>query len=372
MAKKIVRKKSDATRSAGISSRLLIVAILVGIVAIATSSYAILTPRTVIVYVNSTTTTTTIPPVLGYNITSSFPQVEMTLAGAPVITQNQSFGSRLTGLNAPLNASELSTINNAPESYFETAGGMYLNDSLANIIGKWMVDSKGVSYFNPRNLSLFIVNGKPSVIYFGSTTCVYCAENKWAMALALSRFGSFAPIFKGYSALGDGDVPTLLWAPAHYNTSSTEAGAFYTSNYINFIAIEDNNKITGGFNLNPTNTIQSRLNATGSIAYADALKYIGSTSDFRGTPFTVWGAYEVNMVDGVIFGNSTPTSSNFTITYMTHEQLLKNLAMPNSQMAWSEYAAADVYVALTCKTIKDAAPVCKLPAIQKIEVQLGI
>ena len=147
---------------------------------------------------------------------------------------------------------------------------------------------------------------------------------------------------------------------------------FYTSKYINFVAIEDNSPITGGFNLNSMPTIQQRLNATGSLAYEDAMKYIISTNDFRGTPFTVWGAYEVPGVDAVIFGNTTPTSNKLPLTYMTHADVLDKFANPDSQFAWSEYAAADLYVAMVCKTLEDAAPVCSLPAIQSIEAELGL
>lgn len=351
-----------------LTNKLLIIAIVVGLVAIVTSSYAILNPRViyknVTIIKNATTTTatsancaqlplecmthqdvlqqlqtpnshfawseyaaadfyvalvcktlnntapvcalsaiqmfekgitsnaTTSPNVVSYNITGALLTPPTSLSNAPVVTQNQTFGKRLTDINAPFNSSELATINSAPNSYYEKAGEMYLNHTLNISIGA-----------TTPNLPLFMVNGKPTVMYLGSITCVFCGENRWAMLLALSRFGSYSNIFKGYSAIGDADLPTIYWAPASYNSSSTDFGSFYNSNYINFIMIEDANPISGGFSLNPLSTIQQRINQTNNLVYIDAMKYLISTRGFSGTPFTIWGAYQVGGADAVVLGN---------------------------------------------------------------------
>ncbi len=352
-------KKNDWTH--GATNKLLIVAIVVGLVAIAVSSYAILNPstNTIIVYRNSTTT---VFVVKGYNITSGLLEPPTSLSDAPVITQNQSFGNRLTGINAPFNASELNIINNASNSYFEKAGEMFLNGTINNTVGA-----------STKALPLFIVNGKPTVIYLGSITCIFCGENRWPMAMALSRFGSFSYLFKGYSSIGDGDMPTIYWAPAHYNISSTVLGDFYSSNYINLIAIEDANPISGGFNLNPLSTMQQRINQTNNVAYIDAMNYIISTNGFSGTPFTVWGAYEVGGADAVIFANNTSKQGTAPLQHMTHADVLNQLANPTDQFALSEYAAADLYIAMVCKTLNNTPSVCTaIPSIVKIEAKLGL
>jgi hypothetical protein len=365
--KREIPMKNETHAAGGLNNTLLMAAIIIGLVAIVMSGYAIFNSSTIIVYRNVTTTTattTTITTARGFNINSAILIPPMSLANAPVITENQTFGERLTNINAPFNSMELAIINNAPDSYFEKGGEMLLNQTLTNRVG-------GII---PKKLPDFILNGKPIAAYFGSTTCIYCAENKWAMAMALSRFGSFSQLFKGYSALQDGDLPSVFWAPAEYNdTSTTSFGAFFSSNYISFLAIEDSAKITGGFTLTPLQTIQTRANATQNLAYDDLMKYIILSNDFRGTPFTIWGSYEVAGVDAVILGNSTPTSnSDIPLSRMTQEDVLRLLGTPNSQFAWSEYAAADIYVAMLCKTLNDAAPVCNLPAIQSIGTQMGI
>ena len=295
-----------------------------------------------------------------YNITGSMIMPNTSLPGFPIITANSSFGQRLTNINKPLNSSYLSVINNAPDSYFETAGLMLLNGSINNDVG-----------VTPTKVNPFILNGKPTVIYLGSITCVFCGENRWAMALALGRFGNFSNLFEGYSSFGDHDLPTLYWSPSHYTTSAEDLGNFYNSKYLNFISIDDALPITGGFQLNSPSLIQQRINATNNVPYKDAFEFIVKLNNFQGTPYTIWGKFNVPGADAVDFGNSTPTTQNLTLTYMTHKDVFNSLSRPSDQFAWTEYAAADVYIAMACSSINNSAPICTLPAIQQLEVKGG-
>ncbi len=340
------------------------IAISLSMAAIILSSYSIARPGRIeyinkTVYAGNLTNTTAL--LSQYNITGSLITPLYYLPNSPPITANGSFGSRLTGINTQLNASELSTINNASESYFEEAGMMYLNGSLANsVLGK------------TKHVPAFMVNGKPSVIYLGSITCIFCGENRWAMALALSRFGNFTSLFEGYSSFGDEDVPTLYWAPAHYNQSTVDLGSFYHSSYINFIAIEDTDPITAGFNLQSFGTIQQEVNSTGNIVYSDAFQFILNINNFQGTPYTIWGGNQLGGADAIDFGNKPPTNNTLPLTYMTHAQVLAQLSRPTTQFAWTEYAAADLYVAMACSSLgSKAPPACSLPAIRGIEKQNG-
>ena len=266
-------------------------------------------------------------------------------------------GDTLTGINAPLNSTQLSIINNASNSYFETAGEMLLNGSLDNIIG-----------IKTNITSQYIVDNKTAVIYLGSTTCVFCGENRWAMALALSRFGQFSKLYKGYSAIQDHDVPTLYWTPANLNSSVAQIGNYYTSNYIDFVTIEDTGPITGGFYLQPLSTIQQEINATKNTTYMGAISKIIALNNFQGTPYTIWGSYIVPGADAELFGNSPPNSTGvLQIVSMTHAQILSQFAKPSTQFSWGEYAAADLYIAMTCSSIGNSAQICKLPAIEKLE-----
>jgi hypothetical protein len=270
----------------------------------------------------------------------------------------QPLGNTTAGIDRPFDASSLSTMNNASNSNFETAGEMLLNGSLA-----------GMVYYANRSVAgmpvgPYVVNGKPSVIYIGAISCIYCGENRWAMALALTRFGRFNNLYTGYSAINDGDVPTIYWKPVNYTTSiGVSDGNMYSSNYINFISSDYESPIKAGFSMGPVSYV---LSTAPNITYRNAISLMNSTGKFQGTPFTLWGSVLVPGADGVVFGNTTPTSDVLPLTYMTHKQVIAQLSAFNDRFAYAEYAAADVYVSYVCPSISNSAPVCALPAIQAL------
>ncbi len=263
-------------------------------------------------------------------------------------------------VNKPFNSTELSIINNAPLSYYETAAEKLLNGTLTDQI---------FNKSGPQGKEI-IINGKPTVVYIGATTCVYCGENRWAMALALSKFGSFSALYSGYSAMNDSHVATLYWEPANITTpSDVSFGNSYTSNYINFISADYESPLSAGFEIQPLSFF---VNKAPNATYRNAMIFMNASNQFQGTPFTFWGTTFVAGADGIVFGNTTPTSaSDMPLSYMTHVQVLNQLKNFNDQFAWGEYAAADVYIAYTCPSIKNSAPVCQLPGIQKLESEVG-
>ncbi len=274
---------------------------------------------------------------------------------------NQS-GGTLAGIDQPLNASQLAVINSAPLSYYETAGQRLLNGSLSDEV------LASNSYYLQYNS--LIINGKPSVVYLGAITCVFCGENRWAMALALAKFGNFSALYTGYSALGDQDVPTLYWIPVNYTVNGGIAfGNMYQSNLINFYSAEYETPITGGFV--PPTSVKQFVTTAPNANYKAAYQLLNSTGKYQGTPFTFWGTSLVQGADAVVFGNTTPQTTPLPLTEMTHAQVINQLSSFNDQFAWGEYAGADVYIAAVCPTINFNAPVCKLPAIQQIANVIG-
>jgi len=290
------------------------------------------------------------------SVTGPFIVPPVALDDAPVITQQGLPGNRLTNINAPFTSDELFVVNNASINFFITAGQMFLNNSIANRISP---DFTAVT--------ILVVDGKPSVIYLGAISCIFCGENRWAMALALSRFGSFSHLFKGYSALHDGDVPTVYWRPAEYNSTSTvDFGNFYASKMINFLSIEYASPITLGFQMQSLSFILHQAQLANSQPYVQAMAIINLANNYQGTPYTVWGGYAVTHANAVIFGNSS-SSPAINLANLTHEQVLNELAHPHDQFGWSEYAAADVYVALLCASLRVGSGICGASVIQQIE-----
>lgn len=60
-------------------------------------------------------------------------------------------------------------------------------------------------------------DGKPEVLYVGAEFCPYCAGERWAMVVALSKFGTFSGLTTFHSSVGD--VPTLSFRHATYESS---------------------------------------------------------------------------------------------------------------------------------------------------------
>ena len=290
-------------------------------------------------------------------------------------------GKRLAGIDAPFTNAQLGTINNAPDSYFERAGEMLLNGSIPGVSesnniyygsGFEAVLSNGTA---PKTAP-YMYNGKPSVIYAGAISCIYCGESRWSMAMALSRFGSFNSLYIGYSSFGDADVPTLYWKPNEYKTPNKFTyGNGYSSAYVNFFSADYDSNITEGFQLpQVAHPIALFVSQAPNASYAAAFAHLNNTKDFQGTPFTIWG----NSIDigaaSVVFGQSNNQSATNAVplTEMTHRQILSQLSSFNTTFAYEEYAGADIYIAELCPSIGNSAPVCALPAIQAFEQKMGL
>lgn len=72
-------------------------------------------------------------------------------------------------------------------------------------------------------------NGKPELLYMGGEYCPYCAAERWALAAAVSRFGTLSGLNLIHSSPDDiyPSTPTLSFAKASY-----------TSKYLAFVPVE--------------------------------------------------------------------------------------------------------------------------------------
>jgi hypothetical protein len=76
-------------------------------------------------------------------------------------------------------------------------------------------------------VSELTAGGKPEVLYMGGEFCPFCAAERWALATALSRFGTLSGVSFIHSSPTDGDIPTMTF----YKSS-------YTSKYLTFTPVE--------------------------------------------------------------------------------------------------------------------------------------
>ena len=116
-------------------------------------------------------------------------------------------------------------------------------------------------------------DGKPIVTYVGAEYCPYCAAERWALAVALSRFGTFTNLSATHSASND----------VYPNTQTLSFyGSSYSSPYLDFQPVEEatNQVVNGSYQTLQTPTaaqsaLLAKYDSAGSIPFLDvANKYV--------------------------------------------------------------------------------------------------
>jgi hypothetical protein len=123
----------------------------------------------------------------------------------------------------------------------------------------------GLSQAAPERISAPALEsgGKPQALYVGAEYCPYCAAERWALVLALERFGDFERL--GATRSGEANIATFNFHDSRY-----------TSPYLDFTAREiASNKIVDGRykpldRLTPKEeAIFRRYDPAGSIPFMD-------------------------------------------------------------------------------------------------------
>jgi thiol-disulfide isomerase/thioredoxin len=178
--------------------------------------------------------------------------------------------------------------------------------------------------------------GKPEMLYIGAEWCPYCAAERWAMAVALSRFGTFSPLRGIHSSSTD----------VYPNTATlTFYQAKYTSKYLVFTPVE-NEDINHALLQNPT----------------PAQKAIWTKYDpTNGYPF-------INFGNRYIAG----TTYNPQVLHgLTWSQIASDLHNPSSPVAQGVNGSANMFTAAICKLTGNApANVCTAAPVSSLEGHL--
>jgi hypothetical protein len=103
-------------------------------------------------------------------------------------------------------------VTNVPPAAFDTVGAGTAT-GLGSLVGQ----------------PALTAGGKPEVLYIGGEYCPYCAAERWALAAAVSRFGTLSGLSLIHSSPADvyASTPTLSFAKATY-----------TSKYLAFVPVE--------------------------------------------------------------------------------------------------------------------------------------
>ncbi|MGD0594341.1 MAG: DUF929 family protein [Acidimicrobiales bacterium] len=98
------------------------------------------------------------------------------------------------------------------------------------------------------------IDGRPAAVYIGAEFCPLCAAERWAVVMALDRFGSFAGLKETTSSPWDSDPSTPTFS--FY-------GSTYTSRYVTFLPVEREGNDTSGLgtrsDLQSTTPLESGL-----------------------------------------------------------------------------------------------------------------
>jgi hypothetical protein len=193
-------------------------------------------------------------------------------------------------------------------------------------------------------------DGKPLVVYLGAEYCPYCAAERWAMVVALSRFGSFSNLGATHSASGD----------VYPNTATLSFhGATYTSNYLEFQGVEMQSNQRSGDSYatldTPTAAQQKLLQTYNAPPYVSA--------DAAGAiPFIDFG--NRYLISGSSYGPQL-------LAGMSANQIATALSDPVSPVAMAVDGTANAITAVLCKlTGGQPAEVCASKAVTSFQGKL--
>ncbi len=186
--------------------------------------------------------------------------------------------------------------------------------------------------------------GKPEMLYEGAEWCPYCAAERWAMVVALSRFGTFSNLSYIHSSSTDvyPNTPTLSF----YKSS-------YTSPYLNFAPVE----LFGLHKLSSGNydTLQKpTASQAAAMAKYDAPPYITS----RNEPFPF-----VDIGNQYLASGSQYLPSD--LAGLTWAQVAADIRDPSSTVGKDIGGSANTITAAICKITNNApAAVCNSAGVK--------
>lgn len=167
--------------------------------------------------------------------------------------------------------------------------------------------------------------GKPELFYAGAEYCPYCATERWAMVVALARFGTFQNL--GQTASSPSDVypstPTLTFHDAQY-----------ASRYLTLTAkeMQSNQVVNGQYaQLDPLTPAQQQLmqkyDAPPYTKTAGSIPFV----DIGGKYVSVGASYDPQVLQG-----------------KTHAQIAAALSDPASPISRGVNGTANVITAAVC------------------------
>jgi hypothetical protein len=251
-----------------------------------------------------------------------------------VIKLNSKPAPAKAGANGPTGAalaSVVSGVTSVPASTLDTVG-----------TGGGSVTAKPTSISG----AALTANGKPEVFYLGAEYCPYCAAERWAMIVALSRFGTFSGLSTVHSSSTDIYPNTPTWT--FYKST-------YTSSYLTFTPVEtttnvaDSSSTSGYVPLQTPTSAQQALVTKYDSANNGAIPFV----DF-GNKYLISGA---SYNAGVLSGLSWAT-------------IAADLSNPNSAVAKAIDGTANYITAAICQLTGNQPASACTATVKSLESQI--
>jgi thiol-disulfide isomerase/thioredoxin len=225
-------------------------------------------------------------------------------------------------------------------------------DSVANGGGSVTTKPQTISGGTPLT-----ANGKPEMLYMGAEYCPYCAAERWAMIVALSRFGTFSGLATVHSAAANGAGQ----AEPYPNTPTfTFANATYTSQYLTFSSVEEQTNIpdksTGTYTqLQKPTAAQQAL-----IAKYDVPPYVPSGAS-GSIPFVDFG--NKYLIAGASY-------SPQVLAGLSWATIAADLSNPNNAVAKAVDGTANYITAAICKLTGNQPASACTATVKSLESQI--
>jgi Domain of unknown function (DUF929) len=205
----------------------------------------------------------------------------------------------------------------------------------------------------PSNISgtALTSGGKPELLYLGAEYCPYCAAERWAMIVALSRFGTFKGLATTRSATADGAGNS---EPYPNTPTWTFVHSSFTSKYLTFTPVEEYTNIpdksTGNYTpLQSLTAAQQALLTKYDAAYQGSIPF----QDFGNKYLSVGASYDPGVLSG-----------------LTWSQIATDLHEPTSAVGKGVLGAANYLTAAICGLTKDAPASACTPAVQALRAKI--
>ncbi len=193
--------------------------------------------------------------------------------------------------------------------------------------------------------------GKPEVLFIGAEFCPYCAAERWAVAMAMSHFGTFTGLKETFSSPWDAnpDTATLSFF-----------GSSFTSTSIDFTAVEHESNDTNGAGtrhiLQPLTTQQQNLWVKYSQQFGIQTGY--PFLDIGNKVFVTGPSYNG---DGTLLGG------------LSQSEIAAKFTNPNDPVTQAVVGTANYLTAAVCSlTGQQPTPLCTSSGVHKAATALHL